>query len=134
MEQPLRHSFIPCFKMSREKVVTSILVICLGFIGLYFIFEKEWLLWIAFGVGILSLFSEKIANFICKGWYKVAEILGGINSKILLSLIFFVILVPVAFMARIFSKESKIQLKRKENSYFKERNHTYSKEDLESPF
>ncbi len=120
--------------MSREKVVTSILVICLGFIGLYFIFEKEWLLWIAFGVGILSLFSEKIANFICKGWYKVAEILGGINSKILLSLIFFVILVPVAFMARIFSKESKIQLKRKENSYFKERNHTYSKEDLESPF
>lgn len=120
--------------MNREKVVTSILVICIGFIGLYFIFEKEWLLWIAFGVGILSLSSEKIANAICNGWYKIAEILGGINSKILLSLIFFIILVPVAFLSRIFSKETKIQLKRKENSYFKERNHTYSKEDLDSPF
>ena len=120
--------------MDNLKHKESILVIATGFIILFLIFKLPWMLWIAAGVSILGLMSSTLAKWIHTGWMKLAIALGWINSKILLSIVFFVFLMPVAFLQRLVSGD-KLQLKRKkeaEEGYYIERNHTYEKKDLEN--
>ena len=120
--------------MEKQKNLESILVITAGFLVLYLIFGKEWMIWIAAGVSVLSLMFDFVLKGINWLWWKIAHILGYINARILLSVVFFVFLMPVAFLQRLFSGD-KLQLKRKngeEGSYYVERNYAYSKKDLEN--
>ena len=127
-------SFKIGFDMENYKHKESLLVISTGFLVLYLIFGLEWMIWVAAGVSILGLMSSTIAKWIHTGWMKLALALGFINSKILLSIVFFVFLMPVAFLQRLVSGD-KLQLKRKkeeEGGYYAERNYTYQKKDLEN--
>lgn len=120
--------------MENLKHKESILVISTGFLVLFLIFGLQWMIWVAAGVSILGLMSSTIARWIHTGWMKLALALGWINSKILLSIVFFVFLMPVAFLQRLVSGD-KLQLKRKkegEGGYYVERNYTYEKKDLEN--
>lgn len=113
------------------------LVIVTGLALLSIVFQaKEWpggkyLLNAAIIIGILSILSDYIGTLIVKGWLKLAEGLGWLNSRVLLSIIFFVFLFPIAMLSRLFGKSS-IQLKKPSGSLYTERNHTYKKEDLEN--
>ena len=118
-----------------------ILVIVTGLTGLHFLFgesgllKKDILLYVALGIAVVSILSSYLAEKIVWIWDKIALILGTINSKILLSVIFYFFLVPIALLSRVFKKSDELILKKKANgSYYKERNHTYSSEDLEQVF
>lgn len=84
---------------------------------------------IALSVGILSFFIESAIVWV---WEKFALALGWINTRIILSLVFFIFLTPFAVLSRLFSKNSSLKLKNKKNTTFVERNHTYTKKDLEN--
>ncbi len=92
---------------------------------------SSYLLNAAIVIGVLSIASDYVGTLIVKGWLKLAEWLGWLNSRILLSTIFFVFLFPIALLSRLFGK-SNIQLKKPSGSIYTERNHTYTKEDLEN--
>ncbi|MGB0863575.1 MAG: SxtJ family membrane protein [Saprospiraceae bacterium] len=113
-----------------KKEVEAILVMVLGLLFFYFLFEKVWLLSIAFGTGMISLLIPFVGKWLVKGWLKLAEGLGWVNSRILLSIIFFLILTPIAIVSRLFKKNS-LRLKNDTNSIWVERNKTYTKKDLE---
>lgn len=66
-------------------------------------------------------------------WMKLAETLGFISSHILLTLVWFLLLLPLSLFAR-FNKKLTIRLTPPDSSNFKTRNHTYTKEDLENPW
>ncbi len=119
--------------MASEEKSKAQLVIVTGMLVLYFIFKKDWLLYIGLFVGLAGVFVPFIGDLIVKGWYKLAELLGYINSRILLSLIFFVVLFPVAVLARMGRGKNLLGL-RKENrqSAFTERNHRYEAKDLKN--
>ncbi len=119
--------------MTTEDKSKAQLVIVTGMLVLYFIFKKDWLLYTGLFVGLAGVFVPFIGDLIVKGWYKLAELLGYINSRILLSLIFFVVLFPVAVLARIGRGKNLLGLK-KENgqSAFTERNHRYEAKDLKN--
>lgn len=123
--------------MDAAKKREAQLVIVTGFAILSVILEArgwayaKYLLMAAIAVGILSIASDTVGTLIVKGWFKLAEILGWINSRILLSIIFFLFLVPMALISRLFGKGS-MQLKKKEGSLYTERNHKFTKEDLEN--
>ena len=119
--------------MNKIENVKALLVMVTGFLVLYFIFDADWLLYIATGVGVVSLVIPIAGEYITKGWFKLAEGLGWINSKILLSIIFFVFLFPFALIARLFGK-SDLKLRRQEasQSVFENRNHKYTADDLEN--
>ena len=120
--------------MQRGKVVEALLAIIMGFMVFYFIFEIDALLYIAFGIGMIALFWNWLAEKIAWLWLKFASVLGVINGKILLSIVFFFFLTPIAFLNKLFSKNM-LQLKKEDrNSVFVERNITYKKEDLENIF
>ena len=118
---------------NRSKELESILVITLGFMGLYLWLDKVILLYVGFGIGLLALLSVRAGRFILFIWEKIALILGYINSRILLSIIFYLILTPIAFFSKL-SSGNKMTAKKDLGSFYKERNYTYSSGDLEKPW
>jgi hypothetical protein len=69
-------------------------------------------------------------------WLGFSRILGNITSKIILTVIFFIIVWPIALIRKIMGKDSlQLRLFKKSNgSTFKVRNYTYKAEDLEKPY
>jgi hypothetical protein len=79
----------------------------------------------------LGLFVKKAATWLAWGWLQFSHFLGTINTKIILSLIFFLILTPIAFCYRLFYGDS-LRIKHKTpESNWHHRDHTYDKSDLE---
>ena len=110
----------------------DILVIVLGFLVIFLITKKNFFLYLSGGVALASVLSDVITEKIVWGWYKLAEGLGYVSSRVLLSFIFFIFLTPLALMYRLTRKKDVLQLQRKSGgSYFTERNHLYVKKDLE---
>ncbi len=128
----LLHLFILYFRMSTKPDNSkSILVIVLGFSVLSLIFKLPWLLYGGLGLGILSLMSGWFESIILEGWFGLAHVLGWINTRILLGIIFYIFLTPIALLYRLFSGDP-MKLKQPESSTFEERNHTYTAEDLKN--
>ncbi len=113
-----------------EKVKAQ-LVIVTGLVVLYFVFKSPWWLYSAAAVGLLSLAIPVAGDLIVKAWFKLAEVLGNINGKIILSVLFYVFLFPIALLYRM-STKNPLSIKRTDDSsFYTERNHLYTKEDLE---
>jgi len=72
---------------------------------------------------------------IYKSWMAIASVLGWINTRIILALVFYGIIFPIGVLLRLFGK---LQYKNSEPeehaSYWKTRDVTLKKEDLERPF
>jgi hypothetical protein len=118
----------------KKNPTESILGITVGFLILFLVFNIEWFLYLSLGIGLIGLFFPPIARWIEWGWMNVAKGLGFVNTRIILLAVFFVILLPLALLSRLFRKKDYLQLKRKESSYFKDRSHTYTADDLKNPW
>lgn len=116
---------------TREKHLETCLVISTGLVIAYFFFPHVALLYVAATIGIIGAFIDSIAKWIHWVWYKIAEIMGGVMSKVLLSIVFFVFLFPLALLSRLFNKDG-LQLTKKgsKESYWTERNHAFEGKDL----
>jgi len=83
-------------------------------------------------IGVISLIIPTIGIYVVRIWYKIAEVLGWINSRIILTLIFFLLLFPISLLYRIFNKDP-LKIKRQTGStMFSERNHQYEAKDFEN--
>ena len=115
-------------------VYKDILIISTGFVLLHFVWKnpvaKQVFFYTGLGIAVVSLLSPFIAEKIVWGWLKLAHILGYINSRIILSAIFFVFLTPVALLYRM-RKGDPLRLKKSGGSYYTARNHSFEKKDLE---
>ena len=88
--------------MTKEKIYSTNLVLAAGFIIISLVFKKlDFLLYVALGVMVLTAMSDFLGLWIAKAWMGFGKILGNINGKIILSIFFFVLLVPVAFVKKI---------------------------------
>jgi hypothetical protein len=84
-------------------------------------------------IGLISLISDRSANKISYYWVKFSLILGKLVSKVVLSFVFIIFLVPLAILAKIFSKRDSLFLKKKAvDSYYVIRGHDYLRADLEN--
>ncbi|HXH18489.1 MAG TPA: SxtJ family membrane protein [Chitinophagales bacterium] len=109
----------------------DVLVIVTGFLVIFLLVKNPVFLYVAAGVALASVFSEFLTQKITWGWERLALGLGYISSRVLLSLVFFLLLTPLAFLYRMRSRDV-LQLKRKNSgSYFTERGHLYVRKDLE---
>lgn len=117
----------------RLKSLESCLVITVGFLFLFLWLKNPWLLRIALVVGALGAFSPWAAAKIHEGWSLLARGLGWFNGRVLLSVVFFLFLTPIAWLARR-SGASGLQLRKKtgEGSYYTKRDHRYEPKDLEN--
>ena len=116
-----------------QKVYRNILVLIAGFCVLHLIFGGKVFLAIAIIVLVLSGSSKKAAVWIEKSWLWVGGTLGKINAAILLFLIYYLLLTPIAFLSRIGGNDP-MQLKPPANSNFRSDNHMYVADDLKNPW
>jgi hypothetical protein len=110
----------------------TILVIVTGLLALSLAFHVSWLAKVAVLVGIISVFFSPAAQAIEWAWLKLALLLGWVNSRILLSLVYFIFLLPLAWVSRLFTKDPLTLRKRRTATLFVDRNHLYTKKDLEN--
>ncbi len=122
-------------EITRRKSLEATFAITAGLIVFYYFWRIEYLLIAAIVVAIIGLLLPGLARYIGIAWYKLAELLGRINGTILLSLLFFLFLTPLAWFRKLFSKPP-MRLKKddKQESYFEERSHQYTAEDLSKPW
>lgn len=118
--------------MKKQNNKEIILTIIVGLLVFFYFLKLQWLFNTALIIGILGVFSDFVAEKVAWVWLKIAEILGRVNSTILLSLIFFVFLTPLALLMKVFKKSDSLKLKKLSGSAYDERNHTYTAKDLEN--
>ncbi len=113
-----------------ERPKETCLVIMTGLLVFWWISKADMLVYMAIAIGVIGAFVPFLAKWIDWAWYKLAEGMGWVMSKVLLSAVFFLFLAPIAFLYKL-SKKDTLQLRRKPDTYWTERNHQYSGEDLD---
>jgi hypothetical protein len=119
--------------MERDKDLEAILAIMTGLSVLHVFFRLELFVGVGAALGIVTLFSRTVRAVIGNAWYKGSEWLGSLMSKIILASVFFLLLLPISFMARLFRSQI-IGLQNDKKSFFVTRSHEYKAKDLENPW
>ncbi len=115
-------------KMNNYK---STLTIVIGFLLLSNYFHSKPLLVISIAVGLLAIFSEKANDKIIWVWNKLTEVLGLIMPNVLLTIVFYLFLTPLAWLNRINRKRNPLQLRNESISTFISKRKEFSKASLE---
>ena len=85
-------------------------------------------------IGILGAISSFLAEKIDWLWTKIGWILSFIVPNIIMTLVFYLVLTPTAFLSRIFGKKNVMDLKNTKVSTWKTKHVSYSKESFENPW
>lgn len=118
--------------MNKSEINKTLAVLAFVFLIAFVIFETKWLLWTALFFCAGNVFENPLTSAIARYWLKFAEALGKINSRILLTIMFFAILTPLALVYRRFNKDKVDHfLVNDRDSYFDDVQKTYSPEDFE---
>lgn len=115
--------------MKKEKTNPSqtVLTIVVGLIILHFMTGRCWILPVALAIGFAGIFSNYVSEKIDYLWMKLARLLGMIIPNILLALLFFFLLFPIAVLSRFFGQKDPLNLKNKSDSNFKDVNKEFDK-------
>ncbi len=117
--------------INKNKILETSLVLTVGFLVLYFIFKSQAFIYVAFAFGIIGIFIPALARYITIAWFKLADALNFVVSKIILGTIFIIVLVPVSFFYKKLGKE-KLNIKKTDRSSWHFRDKKYDKNDLEN--
>lgn len=121
--------------MKRHEVLETFIVFSLVCLIINVVFAANWAFWAALILLFLGLIENPVAYFISQIWMKIARGIGHVNSQIILALVFYLVLTPIAFLYRLFVKETR--------QYFNDKNtlttfidvtETYNKDLFERPW
>lgn len=118
--------------MQSQDRFKTILVIVTGLLALAWIFDAPMLGKIALFVGVISVFIPAAARAIEWVWFKIALALGWVNSRVLLTVVYFLFLMPIAWISRLFTKDPLALRNHKRDTLYHTRNHVYTEKDLEN--
>ncbi len=115
-----------------EKKHFETLNVCSFFLlVLFLITKKPVLLYISFGLIGMSIFIKPLGRVIADSWLKFSYLIGTFNSRILLTLFFFLFLTPLALIRRL-SRQNLLQLKKgNDDSYWKKVEKEFQRDSLE---
>jgi len=118
--------------MNRLDTLKTITVLTLAFLIAYLIFGAQWLLWAALLLALGNACESRATAAVAKYWMQFASRLGSINSRIILTFMFFFILTPIAWLYRRFNREQVMHFREnRRSSYFDDVEKSYSREDFE---
>jgi len=118
-------------KTAQYQALETVTVLATFFLVLNLLSQQKWLVYASLALLLTGLFVKPVARLISRLWLKFAELLGAFNSKVILTLVFFLFLTPLAYLFRLFSKNP-LQLKKTSaaKSLYQERNHRYCSTDF----
>jgi hypothetical protein len=117
-------------KLHRSQTLEAAISLALPLLIFYVLwFPLLPLVYLAGSVLLLALFSVPPVPWLLKKWMGLLHWVGILNTKIILALVFFLVLTPIAWIYRLSRKTAP-----KRDSTFSERNHTFSAADFERTF
>lgn len=119
--------------MTIEKGLETIIVLALALLIAYLSFDAIWFLYGSLALLIMSILSKKVTIGIAKLWFSFSYYLGMVMNFVIMFLVFYLILTPLAFFQRL-SGKNQIHKKHEGESYFYKRNHIYTAKDIEKPW
>ncbi len=101
-----------------------------------FLPERWYWVWIAISVLVLALILPKAFQPVAFLWFGLAKVLGLVSTRILLTVTFFLLIVPVGFLRKLLGRdELKLkQFKKSNESVLSIREHCYEPNDLKNTF
>lgn len=115
-------------KLAPKNSVITIAVLLL----IVFLYTNQYIvIWLALSLLLLNLLSTRFTMAIDFFWSKIIWVLGLIMPKIILTIIFFLILTPIALLSRIFGKKDILKLKNRYKSLFVDSNNQIDKSYFE---
>ncbi len=119
-------------KMDRFKILQTISTLAFVALVIGLILKAKVLLYVALAFLFIGLFLQRLSEIIAKGWLKFGNFLGIINTKIILTIVFYGFLTPIAFFYRMTHGDF-MHLKRNpdKKSFYEVREHEYTPEDIE---
>lgn len=122
--------------ITRDQAKDTGLALVLILLIIEYIKRPGWLVIAAIAVMVLAMTRPTVFKPLAWVWFGFSHLLGTTVSKIILSIIFFLIVTPVGFIRRAFGADPmKTKLwKKGDNSVLVDRKHRYTREDIEKPY
>lgn len=121
-------------KNPKSETTKTVLTITIGFLVIYLITKWKWTISVSLIIGLMGILSSYLSKKIDFFWIKLTWLLSVIVPNILLSVIFFLFLLPIAILSRIFGRKDPLSLKNTANSLFKNSNKKFDKDSFEKPW
>lgn len=99
--------------------------------------ERPWPLWplyIATPVAALALVWPAGLRPLYRVWMKFGDVMGYINTRIIMSVLFFIILTPIGWLLRAFGKNPLVRTFDRAAVSYRVPSHAQTKEHLEKPY
>ena len=93
---------------------------------------RIWTLWVGIPSAVIGVIRPNLLFYPYKFWMKLGNLLGWLNSRIILGLVFFIVLVPISFIMKITGHDP-LRIKKTNQSSYKEYKKNY-KIDLKRIF
>lgn len=122
--------------VNKEQSKDAGMALVLIFLLLSFFLQANFLLPIAIVVLIIDMVFPDLYRPFARFWIGMSYLLGTIASKIILTLIFFILVIPMGTIRRLIKIDNlKInQWKKDTTSVFRVRNHIFQSEEIEKPY
>lgn len=114
-------------KSKKTNPTKTVLTIVVGFVLIYLITKYKWCLTLAFFVGLAGVLSDFLARQIDFLWMKLSLVLSYIVPNIVLTVIFYCFLFPVAQLTKLFGKKDPLHLRNSVDSLFKSNDKVFDK-------
>jgi hypothetical protein len=123
-------------EMTKDQSRDTGMALVLLLLIVYIRTRRDGLLWWAIILHILNMIVPKIYAPVAVLWLGFAHVLGTVMSKILLSILFFLVITPIGILRRLSGKDSlKLRnFKASKDSALVVRNHVFAGQDIEKPY
>ncbi|WP_319468033.1 SxtJ family membrane protein [uncultured Pseudodesulfovibrio sp.] len=126
---------LPACVTAKECCDTGMAMVLIALLAGWFTGVRTWFL-AAIILLLVNMVWPKAYWLAAKIWLGFSHLLGTVMSKIILSIIFFAVVTPLALVRRTFGHDP-MQLKKWKNgseSVFESRDHTFTPEEIERPY
>lgn len=117
--------------VNKSDSTKTVLTITVGFIAIYLMTRVNWVLYLALFIGLCGVLSPFLSRKIDFLWMKLTLLLSYIVPNILLSVIFYFFLFPVALLSKVFGKKDPLKIKKTEGSLYVSSEKEFSKSSFE---
>ncbi|WP_147819863.1 SxtJ family membrane protein [Salidesulfovibrio onnuriiensis] len=130
-----RDGFIPASISRREAVDTGMAMVLICLIAWFATRDARWTV-AAVAVLVVNMVWPVIFTPVAKVWLGLSHVLGTVMSKLVLGVVFFGLVTPLALVRRVFGHDPMAlsQWKKGASSVFVVRDHAFTSEEIERPF
>ena len=122
--------------ISIEKNKDVGLVLTAVFLVMFLHFHDRTLIFCSLGAVVITILFPVMLKPISYIWYGLAEILGMVMSRIILTAVFFLVITPIGFVKRVVSNDHLLteRWKKDSESLFTVRDKKFMSADIEKPY